>query len=245
MTIKHLLTASLAITTLSLSSFAQSYLPDKIIPFTYDLVIQYKKGLYGLKEAGPEGKEILPVKYHSYTIHDFDKTLAVSVIEFNGTKLATKYFTSGRKEITASMYKELVHAHNFKEQIAGTVTMRNASPDTITANSSAADSVAENATLAKVQTDPWFRSGQKDATTYIKEEINNAKKNSLVKDSGLVTISFVVEKDGSISAPSVTKSSSEELSKLSLGIIQKMPVWQPAVQGGSAVRALHKLSFEW
>ncbi|MCG2615276.1 energy transducer TonB [Terrimonas sp. NA20] len=245
MNIKHLLIASLAIVTLNLSSLAQSYLPDRIIPFTYDLVVQYKKGLYGLKEAGAEGKEMLPAKYHSYTIHDFNTSLGISVIEFNGTKLATKYFTSGRKEITDSIYKELVHAHNFKEQIAGTVSTRNSSPDTDTSNSSASDSVAENATFAKVQTDPWFRSGQKDAATYINEEINNAKKNSPVKDKGVVTISFVVEKDGSISAPSVTKSSSDELSKLSLGILQKMPVWQPAVQGGRAVRALHKLSFEW
>ena len=246
MNIKLLFLTCLTIISLCSSSFAQSNLPDKIIPFTYNLVITYQKGLYGLKESGAEGKEIIPAKYSSYTIHDFDTSLGISVVEFAGNKLASKYFTSGKKEITGAVFTELVQAYNFKKNIAASTTTNNYLPDTAASLSSIkADSVNDNVTFAKVQTDPWFRSEQKDAATYIKEQINKTKKTSTVKDKGFVTISFVVEKNGSISTPSVTNSSSKELSKLSLDILQKMPDWQPAVQGGRAVRALHKISFEW
>ncbi len=243
--IRHLSIAATSILVFSFCSFAQKNLPDKIIPFTYNLLITYQKGLYGLKETGSEGKEIIPAKYSSYTIHDFDKTLAISVIEFNGNKLPKKYITSGKKEITDEEYMEIVRAHTFKVRIS---TNPYSSYDSVPKTASevtVADSLDDNVTFQKVITAPWFRFENQDAVTYIKSQINKSRDSLKLKDKGLVTISFIVEKDGTVSTPAVIVNPSEKLSKLSLDILQRMPKWQPAVQGGRAVRDRQKLDFEW
>jgi hypothetical protein len=111
-------------------------------------------------------------------------------------------------------------------------------PDTISRSE-------KNLTFEKVETGTWFRTGDKNAALYISEEINKAKRSSKIKETGLVTLSFIIEKNGSISSTTVKNSSSEKLTKLSLDILAKMPKWKPALQGGKQVRMMHKLNFQW
>ena len=53
---------------------------------------------------------------------------------------------------------------------------------------------------------------------------------------GLVIVSFVVEKDGSISGAKVKRSVDPSLDKEALRIIRSMPRWTPGKQGGKPVR---------
>ena len=58
---------------------------------------------------------------------------------------------------------------------------------------------------------------------------------------GRVTLSFVVERDGSIAQIEVMRSPAEELSKESIRVVQTMPKWKPGKQRGKAVRVKYVL----
>ncbi len=54
---------------------------------------------------------------------------------------------------------------------------------------------------------------------------------------GRVIVSFIIEKDGSISNAKVTKGVHESLDKEALRVVSAMPNWKPGKQDGQAVRA--------
>ena len=58
---------------------------------------------------------------------------------------------------------------------------------------------------------------------------------------GLVTVSFVVEKDGSISGAKVIRSVDPSLDKEALRIIRSMPRWTPGKQDGKPVRVKYTI----
>jgi protein TonB len=56
------------------------------------------------------------------------------------------------------------------------------------------------------------------------------------KTTGRIIISFVVEKDGSLSAPEIVKGLSAELNAEAIRLIKEAPKWNPGMQGGRPVR---------
>ena len=54
-------------------------------------------------------------------------------------------------------------------------------------------------------------------------------------------VSFIVEKDGSVSNAKVQKSVSEELDAEALRVVNAMPKWTPGMQKGQAVRVKYNL----
>ncbi len=58
---------------------------------------------------------------------------------------------------------------------------------------------------------------------------------------GLVNVSFVVEKDGSISGAKVTRGVDPSLDKEALRIIRSMPRWTPGKQDGKPVRVKYTI----
>lgn len=58
---------------------------------------------------------------------------------------------------------------------------------------------------------------------------------------GKVNVSFVVEKDGSISDIKVLRSPDEHLSKEAVRVIQSMPKWKPAYRGNQPVRSAYSI----
>jgi TonB family protein len=61
----------------------------------------------------------------------------------------------------------------------------------------------------------------------------NAQKN---KVQGRVTLTFIVEKDGSITHETITQSVNPELDNEALRVVRLMPKWKPGMQRGKAVR---------
>lgn len=92
-----------------------------------------------------------------------------------------------------------------------------------------------------VNQQPDFPGGEKALIAYIK---NNLKYPAFAEENGIqgrVTLSFVVEKDGSISNINVLRSPAEELSQEAIRIVKSMPKWKPGVLKGENVRVKYVL----
>lgn len=84
---------------------------------------------------------------------------------------------------------------------------------------------------------PEFPGGMKELMGYLSRSIKYPAKARQENKMGKSHISFVVEKDGSISDVTVAKSSgNQELDEESLRVVKSMPKWNPGKQSGKAVR---------
>lgn len=61
-------------------------------------------------------------------------------------------------------------------------------------------------------------------------------------EKGRVLVSFIVDKDGSITYPKIKTSVSETLDAEALRVIKKMPKWIPAVKNGKTVKMIRVVS---
>ena len=87
-----------------------------------------------------------------------------------------------------------------------------------------------------VEDQPEFPGGTMALLEYLRANLNypaGCKENNI---QGRVLVSFVVEKDGSISNTEVVKSVDEELDAEALRVVSKMPNWKPGTQRGEVVR---------
>jgi protein TonB len=56
-------------------------------------------------------------------------------------------------------------------------------------------------------------------------------------EQGKIYLSFVIEKDGSVSNIRITRGLSEKLNNEAIKLVQKMPSWKPAINNGKPVRS--------
>lgn len=63
--------------------------------------------------------------------------------------------------------------------------------------------------------------------------------------SGLVVVSFVIERDGSISEVKVIKSADPSLDEEAVRLVKIMPLWNPAMDKGKAVRSRRSVPFNF
>jgi TonB family protein len=59
----------------------------------------------------------------------------------------------------------------------------------------------------------------------------------LSSEQGKIFISFVVEKDGSVSNIRIIKGLTERLNVAAMKVVEKMPKWKPALNNGKVVRS--------
>ncbi|MDE6271540.1 MAG: energy transducer TonB [Muribaculaceae bacterium] len=59
--------------------------------------------------------------------------------------------------------------------------------------------------------------------------------------SGRVVVKFIVERDGSVSSPSIVKGVDRELDQEALRVVKRMPKWQPGKNNGQPVRSYFNL----
>jgi periplasmic protein TonB len=60
-------------------------------------------------------------------------------------------------------------------------------------------------------------------------------------NEGKVRVSFVVEKDGSVSDIKIIQSLSDSADKEAIRLVSQMPKWNPGMQGGRPVRVQYNL----
>lgn len=88
---------------------------------------------------------------------------------------------------------------------------------------------------------PSFRGGQKALMAYLAENVQYPKDMEDTCAQGRVVVSFVVERDGSITESKVVRSVSQALDKEALRVVNAMPKWMPGKQNGNAVRVKYVL----
>ena len=92
---------------------------------------------------------------------------------------------------------------------------------------------------------PEYPGGMKALYSYLGENIkypDEAKKNGI---SGTVYITYVVEKDGSVSNAKVLRGASPELDKEAVRVVSAMPKWKPGKQKGIPVRVQYNLPIKF
>jgi TonB family protein len=87
-----------------------------------------------------------------------------------------------------------------------------------------------------VEEGPEFPGGTMALLEYLRSNIKYPKECRDEKIQGRVLVSFIVEKDGSLSGFEVVKSVHPDLDAEALKVIKAMPAWKPGTQHGEKVR---------
>ena len=98
-----------------------------------------------------------------------------------------------------------------------------------------------NTIFTVVEQEPEFPGGTKALMEFISKNLRYpafAAENGI---QGRVTLSFVVEKDGSVTDIQEMRSPSEDLTKEAKRVVQSMPKWKPGKQRGKPVRVKYML----
>lgn len=87
-----------------------------------------------------------------------------------------------------------------------------------------------------VDKQPEFPGGMGELINFLSREVKYPKTAMENNVQGTVRVSFVVNKDGSLSDVRVTQSVDEELDQEALRVVNAMPAWQPAMAKNEPVR---------
>lgn len=100
----------------------------------------------------------------------------------------------------------------------------------------------ENEKLARVEKFPEYPGGMEECYKFIRRNIRYENKADKNKEIGIVKVTFVVEKDGSIGEPiKIHQSVSQYYDDEAIRIIKSMPKWEPGIKGGQPVRVRYTI----
>lgn len=89
---------------------------------------------------------------------------------------------------------------------------------------------------------PEFPGGMKAFQQYVRKNLPQQN----VKEKGVVIIQFIVEKDGSISSPTIARGFKADLDTLSLNLVSNMPKWIPGEEdNGNKVRCKYSVPIQF
>ncbi len=88
---------------------------------------------------------------------------------------------------------------------------------------------------------PSFPGGNAALMEYLSKDVKYPTKAQEKNKEGRVVVKFVVEKDGSITNVSVTKSVDPSLDREAVRVVRKMPKWNPGKKNGATVRVRYRL----
>ena len=83
---------------------------------------------------------------------------------------------------------------------------------------------------------PEYNGKTRDMIAYLYRQINYPPYESMLGIEGKVVVSFVVERDGSVSSPSVISPVSPGIDRQAVRAIMAMPKWKPGMNNGVPVR---------
>ena len=101
--------------------------------------------------------------------------------------------------------------------------------------------VDENTIFQVVQEMPEFPGGMAECMKWLGKNVNYPATAMEKGIQGRVIIQFVVERDGSITEPTVARGIDPDLDKEALRVVSAMPNWIPGKQRGQAVRVKYTL----
>ena len=80
-----------------------------------------------------------------------------------------------------------------------------------------------------------------DLNKYLSEHIVYPKDAEKQEIQGIVYVSFIVEKDGSISTVKIAKGITASLDSAAVNVTRQMPKWSPSMDNGQAVRCKYDM----
>jgi len=115
------------------------------------------------------------------------------------------------------------------------VTEQNTTSDNTISNT---DAENENRIFTYVEEKPSFPGGEYGLQRFLRANVKYPESERVKGIQGLVIISFIIEKDGSISHIEVRKSLNPAFDAEAVRVIQAMPKWKPGKQRGKNVRVI-------
>ena len=104
------------------------------------------------------------------------------------------------------------------------------------------DTIKEDMLLGDVIDEmPMFPGGTEGLIQFMTDNMEYPKDAQKIKKEGRVLITFIVEKDGSISEPTVVKSVYPSLDAEALRVVGLMPKWEPGKRCGEPVRVKYTI----
>lgn len=95
--------------------------------------------------------------------------------------------------------------------------------------------------MSMVETKPQFPGGDAAMYSWLSSNISYPAQAQEEGASGKVTVSFIVEKDGSLTDVKVVRGKHPALDKEAVRVVKAMPKWQPGRNNGEAVRVSYML----
>ncbi len=92
-----------------------------------------------------------------------------------------------------------------------------------------------------LEVNPTYPGGESAMYRFLSEEISYPSAASRANVQGRVVVQFVVEKDGSISEPSILKGIGFGADEEALRVVGKMPKWNPGKQNGENIRVKYTI----
>lgn len=171
----------------------------------------------------------------------FGNPLAKAQISIQGTGRRTQTNTSGKFTIQADYNHPIViRANGMKNQTLN-IQYFLTNPDTEKAIYMQPQNTYQVYTT--VEKMPEFLGGMKAFQQYVRR---NLPQQNQVKEAGVVIIQFIVEKDGSISNPTIARGFKAELDTLSLNLVSNMPKWIPGEEdNGNKVRCKYSVPIQF
>ncbi len=99
----------------------------------------------------------------------------------------------------------------------------------------------DNAVFILVEQMPEFPGGQDGVRRFLSATIEYPKEAQARKIKGKVFVSFIIEKDGSVSNVKVMRKVNPLLDEEAVRVIKLMPKWTPGVQRGKPVRVSYTI----
>lgn len=124
--------------------------------------------------------------------------------------------------------------HNGKKIFSTSLSIQNR-PQT-TSDKPVATTDYDNVIFERAEQMPLFHGGSNAMMKYLQKNLRYPATASENGIEGRVTVSFVIEKDGSISNATVVKGVSSSLDREALRVVLAMPKWKPAMIGDRKVR---------
>jgi len=103
-----------------------------------------------------------------------------------------------------------------------------------------ADTAQRTFTSSVMQMDAEFPGGEDAFNNYLGRHLQNP---ALIK--GEVVVTFMIEKDGSLTDIKIVKSVEKSLDEEVVNIIKQSPHWKPAVRNGKPLRTLYTLPVDF
>ncbi len=89
-----------------------------------------------------------------------------------------------------------------------------------------------NRIFTKVEMNPYFDGGEAALSAYYRVGLRNSKVPLKYSVNGVVTVGFIIKKDGSVSDVKLIKGINKQLDEAVIKLTEIMPKWRPALQNG-------------